>query len=52
MATIQSILQETRVLPPSAAFVEQANISGMEGYHALCAEAERDYTAFWARLAK
>ena len=52
MATIQSILQETRVLPPNAAFVERANISGMEGYHALCAEAERDYTAFWARLAK
>lgn len=52
MTTIQSILQETRVLPPSTKFVEQANISGMEAYRALCAEAEGDHTAFWARLAR
>ncbi len=52
VATIESILQETRVLPPDAAFVEQANVSGMEGYHALCAEAEKDPQAFWARLAR
>jgi acetyl-CoA synthetase len=29
-STIESVLQETRVFPPSAAFVKQANISGME----------------------
>ncbi|HJT51098.1 MAG TPA: acetyl-coenzyme A synthetase N-terminal domain-containing protein, partial [Nitrosospira sp.] len=52
MATIESILQETRVLPPDAAFVEQANVSGMKAYHALCAEAEKDHQAFWARLAR
>ncbi|HEU4854639.1 MAG TPA: AMP-binding protein, partial [Nitrosospira sp.] len=51
MATIQSILNETRTFTPSASFVEQANISGKE-YDALCAEAEKDETAFWARLAR
>ena len=51
-STIESVLQETRVFPPSAEFVKQANISGMEAYRALCAEAERDYEGFWARLAR
>ena len=37
---------------PSAQFVEQATISGMAAYNALCAEAERDYPAYWARLAR
>jgi acetyl-CoA synthetase len=50
--TIESVLQETRVFPPSAAFTKQANISGMEAYRKLCAEAERDFTGFWGRLAK
>ncbi len=49
---IESVLQETRVFPPSEAFVKQANISGMAAYHALCAEAERDFEGFWARLAR
>ena len=49
---IESILQEHRVFPPSADFVKQANISGMDAYKALCAEAERDYTGFWAKLAR
>ena len=30
---------------PSAQFVEQATISGMAAYDALCAEAARDYPA-------
>jgi len=50
--TIESVLQETRVFPPSAAFVKQANISGMDAYRKLCAEAERDFEGFWARLAR
>jgi acetyl-CoA synthetase len=52
MATIESILHETRVFPPAAEFVERANVSGMEAYQALCREAERDYTGFWAKLAR
>ncbi len=52
MSTIESVLQETRVFEPSPEFVKQANISGMVAYKALCAEAERDYEGFWARLAR
>ena len=52
MGNIESILQEHRVFPPSAEFVKQANVSGMDAYKALCAEAERDYAGFWARLAR
>ncbi|HEY6280178.1 MAG TPA: acetate--CoA ligase [Burkholderiales bacterium] len=52
MSTIESVLVETRVFPPSPAFVKQANVSGMEAYHKLCAEAERDFEGFWSRLAK
>ncbi|MER1941349.1 acetate--CoA ligase [Castellaniella sp. FW104-16D08] len=52
MATeIESILVENRVFPPPADLVKQANVSGMEGYKALCDEANRDPNAFWARLA-
>ena len=52
MATIESVLQENRIFAPSPEFVQQANVSGMPAYLALCAEAERDYTGFWARLAR
>jgi acetyl-CoA synthetase len=50
--TIESVLQETRVFPPDAKMVAQANISGMAAYHAMCAAAEKDYTGFWADLAR
>ena len=49
--SIESVLQETRLFPPSAEFVKQANVSGMEAYNSLCAEAQKDFTGFWARLA-
>jgi acetyl-CoA synthetase len=49
---IESVLQENRVFPPSEAFVKQANISGMPAYKAMCAEAERDFEGFWAKLAR
>ena len=52
VATIKSILHETRVFPPDPEFIKQANLSGMEAYHALCAEAGKDLAAFWARLAE
>jgi acetyl-CoA synthetase len=50
--TIESVLNETRTFAPPAAFVKQANIASMAAYDALCAEAERDFTGFWARLAR
>jgi len=50
--TIESVLNEQRMFPPSADFVKQANISGIEAYNKLCAEAERDFTGFWGRLAR
>jgi len=50
--TIESVLHENRRFAPSAQMVKQANISGMPAYEALCAEAERDFEGFWARLAR
>ena len=37
---------------PSPAFVQNAHISGMAAYEALCKEAETDYQGYWGRLAK
>ncbi len=50
--TIESVLHENRVFPPSESFVKQANISGMDAYRKLCAEAEKDFEGFWGRLAR
>ena len=50
--TTQQGPQESRIFTPSAEFVAQATVGGMEAYNALCAEAEADYEGFWARLAK
>jgi acetyl-CoA synthetase len=52
MANIESVLHEGRVFEPNPEIVKAANISGMDAYRALCAEAERDFTGFWSRLAK
>ena len=51
-SAVQSTLVENRVFEPNAATVAAARVSGMDAYHALCAEAERDYEGFWARLAR
>ncbi|NCZ28311.1 MAG: acetyl-coenzyme A synthetase [Betaproteobacteria bacterium] len=51
-AAITSVLQESRVFPPPQSFVDQATVSGMAHYHALCAQAEADYEGFWAALAR
>ncbi len=48
----EALLQENRVFPPAPGFVSQANISGMDAYHALCTEARQDPNAFWGRLAR
>ena len=52
MSSIESTLNELRIFPPSAETVRKATISGMAAYHALCKEAEQDYAAYWARLAR
>ncbi|MFO1364428.1 MAG: acetate--CoA ligase [Burkholderiales bacterium] len=51
-ATIESVLQESRVFPPPADIVQNANVSGMAAYRALCDEAERDFEGFWGRMAR
>ena len=50
--TIESVMNETRLFAPDADFVKRANVSGMAAYEALCAEAEKDFTGFWARQAR
>ena len=51
-SAIESNLVENRVFYPTEAQQKSARISGMEGYNALCAEAEKDFEGFWARLAR
>jgi acetyl-CoA synthetase len=52
MSGINSLLTETRLFEPSAEMVKNATVSGMDAYNALCAEAEKDYEGFWAKLAR
>ncbi|MGA7594472.1 MAG: acetate--CoA ligase [Gallionella sp.] len=52
MSNIESVLNEVRVFEPSAEFVKQANVSGMQAYRALCDAAKQDYPGFWANLAR
>jgi hypothetical protein len=40
-STIELVLHEARLFPPSPEFVQQANVSGIEACRELCAEAER-----------
>ena len=46
-AEIENLLAEARRFPPDPAFVARANATT-----ALYEEAERDYVAFWERLAR
>jgi acetyl-CoA synthetase len=52
MSAISSVMQESRVFPPSEEVVQNATISGMAAYEALVKEAEKDYSGYWGRLAK
>ena len=52
MAEIASLMNETRIFEPPMGLADQAAVSGMDAYRALCAEAERDYEGYWARLAR
>ena len=51
VSSIASVLEESRVFPPSAEFVAKAGLDAGK-LAALHAEAEADFTAFWGRLAK
>ena len=48
---LHSVLQEKRVFPPPAGFVRGARLDAAK-LASLCADAEEDYTGFWAALAK
>ena len=43
---------ETVIYAPPAEAVKKAYISGMDAYDKLCAEADADHEAFWARQAR
>ncbi|MDX9717040.1 acetate--CoA ligase [Thauera sp. AutoDN2] len=44
--------EQVRIYNPSEEMVKNAAVSGMDGYRALCKEAEDDYEGFWGRRAK
>ena len=50
--SIESVLHENRVFEPSEAFKQQATVSGMAAYKAICAEFDADYAGTWAKLAR
>ncbi|MDZ8050137.1 MAG: acetate--CoA ligase [Aulosira sp. ZfuVER01] len=50
--TIESILQETRLFPPSAEFSQNAHIKSLEDYQRLYDKAKADPQKFWAELAE
>jgi acetyl-CoA synthetase len=49
--TIESILQEHRLFPPSAEFSQRSHIQSLEAYQQLYDRAQADPEAFWADLA-
>ena len=51
MPAIESVLHEKRVFEPSAEFVAQAHLSKAD-YDELMALAQKDYPAYWAKLAQ
>lgn len=49
--TIESILHEKRLFPPTAEFSQKAQVKSLEEYRALYDKAAADPQAFWAELA-
>ena len=45
-------MSEIHLYPPPQSAVQGAHVSGMDAYHKLVDEAERDHEAYWARLAR
>ncbi len=52
MSNTETTAHAPHLYLPSAEFVQQANVSGMDAYRALCAEAEQDYDGYWGKLAR
>lgn len=52
MSSIESVLTENRVFAPIPAFKQNATVSGLAAYQALCKQAKQDYTGFWGNLAR
>ena len=50
--SITSVLNETRVFPPPAAFAKDAHVGSLEEYQALWEQARDDPEGFWAEQAK
>ena len=50
--TIESILQEKRLFPPSAEFSQKAHIKSLDEYQQLYDKAKADPQKFWADLAE
>jgi acetyl-CoA synthetase len=51
-SSIDSVLNEKRVFKPSDAFVQQANVSGMDAYNVMVQAAKKDYEGYWGNLAR
>ena len=51
-STIESVLVENRVFPPSAAASQGARIASMGQYDAMCKEAADNFEGYWAKLAR
>lgn len=51
MPTIESVSRETRLFPPPAEFVKQANIKKAD-FDRLNAAADADSSGFWAKFAR
>jgi acetyl-CoA synthetase len=49
---IDSVMQESRVFPPSAEFASKAKIGSLAAYEKLYEEAKADPVEFWANLAR
>ena len=50
MSSIDSVMVEKRLFPPSAETIRRANLTA-DDYSELCARAQRDYPGYWAKLA-
>ncbi|MFQ5508943.1 MAG: acetate--CoA ligase [Leptospirillia bacterium] len=51
-AEIESILHETRIFEPPAAFAADARIGSMDAYREMMSRAEADYEGFWGEQAR
>jgi len=49
---IDTVMQESRLFPPTPEFCAQARIGSFEAYEKMYAEAKADPVAFWSKFAK